>query len=239
MRQLRPTNTLGARITIDFWVKIQIRKINVPWCALARVELSKPKARTTIMVRSPSLLARHCPFAAFVDSVVRPQREAKLRASRRLVPFLVSASLKRRSRSTALSVCIAAGTVAAGLAFAQSAMADPTGLAVQLNKLESEKDGCRAYFVISNNSSTAYKVLKLDLIQFQPDGVIGRRFAVDLGPLKPEKRTVKLFDINTPCDQVGSLMINDVVECSGEAGSLPNCLADLTVSSLAQQQLSK
>jgi hypothetical protein len=134
---------------------------------------------------------------------------------------------------------MSAGIVAALLTLAHAATADPAGLAVQLNKLESEKDNCRAYFVISNNTAAAYKVLKLDLIQFQPNGVIGRPFAVDLGPLKPEKRTVKLFDISTPCDQIGSLMINDVVECGGEAGSLPNCMADITVSSLAQQQLSK
>jgi hypothetical protein len=122
---------------------------------------------------------------------------------------------------------------------AHTAAADPSGLAVELNKLESEKDGCRAYFVITNNNATAYQVLKLDLIQFQPDGVIGHRFAVDLGPLKPQKRTVKLFDINTPCEQVGSLLINDVVDCKGESGPIPNCLANITATSLTKQQLSK
>ena len=34
----------------------------------------------------------------------------------------------------------------------------------------------------------------------QPDGVIGRRFALDLGPLKAQKRSVKMFDLDTPCD---------------------------------------
>ena len=119
------------------------------------------------------------------------------------------------------------------------ASSDPSTLSVELNKLESQKDSCRAYFVITNNGATAYKVLKLDLIQFQPDGIIGKRFAIDLGPLTPQKRSVKLFDIDTPCDQVGSFLINDVVECTGDQGALSNCLAEITPSSLAKQQLTK
>jgi hypothetical protein len=108
-----------------------------------------------------------------------------------------------------------------------------------LNKLESQKESRRAYVVVTNNSSTVYQALKLDLVLFQPDGVIGRRFALDLGPVKAQKRSVKLFDLDTPCDQVGSLLINDVLECNGETGSIPNCLADLTATSLAKAKLTK
>jgi hypothetical protein len=117
--------------------------------------------------------------------------------------------------------------------------AEAAGLTIELNKLEPQKDSCWAYVVVTNNSSTAYQALKLDLVLFQPDGVIGRRFALDLGPLKAQKRSVKLFDLDTPCDQVGSLLINDVLECNGETGSIPNCLADLTATSLAKAKLTK
>jgi len=125
------------------------------------------------------------------------------------------------------------------LFFAGAVAAEAGAIAVELNKLEPQKDNCRAYVVVTNNSSTAYRVLKLDLVLFQPDGVIGRRFALDLGPLNAQKRSVKLFDIDTPCDQVGSLLINDVLECNGESGSVPNCLADITATSLTKAQLSK
>ena len=93
--------------------------------------------------------------------------------------------------------------------------------------------------MVTNNSSTVYQALKLDLVLFQPDGIIGRRFALELGPLKAQKRSVKLFDLDLPCDKVGSLLINDVLECNGEAGSIPNCLADLTATSLANAKFSK
>ena len=132
-----------------------------------------------------------------------------------------------------------AAIAAVSFAMAFSAKAHAGVLAVELNKLESQKDSCRAYIVVTNNSPTAYQVLKLDLVLFQPDGVIGRRFALDLGPLRAQKRSVKLFDIDTPCDQVGSLLINDVLECNGETGSIPNCLADMTATSLTKAKLSK
>jgi hypothetical protein len=126
------------------------------------------------------------------------------------------------------------------LAVGSTAQAESGALSIELNKLESEDHSCRAYLVVTNKSTTTYQVIKLDLVLFQPDGVIGRRFAVDLGPLKSDKRTVKLFDIDTvPCDQVGSVLINDVLECTSESGPIPDCLAAITPSSLAKAQLSK
>jgi hypothetical protein len=129
--------------------------------------------------------------------------------------------------------------LAAMFFFAAAAGAKAGSLSIELNKLEPQKESCRAYVVVTNNSSTVYQALKLDLVLFQPDGVIGRRFALDLGPVKAQKRSVKLFDLDTPCDQVGSLLINDVLECNGETGSIPNCLADLSATSLAKAKLTK
>src|SRR5512145_1777384 len=98
--------------------------------------------------------------------------------------------------------CIAFASLLVGL---DAAEAEQGSVSIELNKLEPQGQGCRAYFVVGNKTSTAYQELKLDLVLFRPDGVIGRRFAVDLGPLKPDKKSVKLFDIEgTACDQVGS-----------------------------------
>jgi hypothetical protein len=129
--------------------------------------------------------------------------------------------------------------ISAMLFFVLPVEAQAGALTIELNKLEPQKESCRAYVVVTNSSSTVYQILKLDLVLFQPNGVIGRRFALDLGPLKAQKRSVKLFDIDTPCDQVGSFLINDVLECNGESGSIPNCLADMTATSLTKAQWSK
>lgn len=120
------------------------------------------------------------------------------------------------------------------------ALAEPKALSVELNKLEPQGSGCRAYVVVQNDDDTAYQSFKLDLVLFQKDGVIGRRFAMDLAPLKAKKRTVKLFDLDDiPCDKIGSFLINDVVECTADAGPVENCLAGVTVKSLTDAQLTK
>jgi hypothetical protein len=89
-------------------------------------------------------------------------------------------------------------------------------------------------------SRSSYQAFKLDLVLFRPDGVIGRRFAIDLAPIRSNKRTVKLFELaDTPCDDVGSFLINEVMECKGDAGPTDDCLKDITVSSLSKVQLTK
>jgi len=131
--------------------------------------------------------------------------------------------------------------LAAALIFgAGAAKAEDGSIAIELNTLEPQGGQCRAYFVVNNKSSTNYKQLKLDLMLFRPDGVIGQRFAVDLAPLKANKRTVKLFDIaDMACDQVGSFLINDVMECTVDTGAVTDFLKELSVSSRTDNQLTK
>lgn len=114
------------------------------------------------------------------------------------------------------------------------------GLGVELNKLETYDKGCRAYVVINNTGDTAYQTVKLDLVLFQPDGVIARRFAVDLAPLKAVKKSVKLFDIDgLACDKISSVLVNDVLDCKADQGPVADCLAKMTLTSVAGAPLTK
>ena len=114
------------------------------------------------------------------------------------------------------------------------------GTALELNKLETYDKGCKAYLVVNNTSDAAYQSFKLDLVLFQADGVIGRRFALDLAPLKPQKRTVKLFELEgVGCDKIGSFLINEVMECKTDAGPQADCLQKMTTSTLTPVQISK
>lgn len=111
---------------------------------------------------------------------------------------------------------------------------------IELNKLEPVEKGCRAYLVVNNSASVTYQSYKIDLVLFQTDGVIGRRFSIDLAPLRPAKKTVKLFEIDgMSCDKIGSFLVNDVMECKTDSGPIDNCLQQLTTSSLSKVQLSK
>lgn len=147
------------------------------------------------------------------------------------------AEQRRCRRRVWLGPFVAAAALLFGL---PAASAQESGIAIELNKLEPQGKQCRAYIVVQNKSGTEYQQLKLDLVLFRPDGIIGRRFAVDLAPLKPNKRSVKLFDLeDTPCDQVGSFLINDVMECKAESGPIADCLKDITTSTLTNVQLAK
>lgn len=142
--------------------------------------------------------------------------------------------------SSALSVAAGAVTAVLALTFLTPAEAADSALSIELNKLETYDKGCRAYVVANNPGEQAVQTLKLDLVLFQPDGVIARRFAVDLGPLKPVKKTVKLFDIEgLACDKVASVLVNDVMECKAESGPIADCLSRITLSTVAGVPLTK
>lgn len=113
-------------------------------------------------------------------------------------------------------------------------------IAVELNKLETQQSSCRAYLVIDNQSEKSYDVLKLDLVLFQTDGIIGRRFALDLAPIKSKKRSVKLFDLDgVKCEAIGSFLINDLMECKAGGADENGCLDRLALSTRTNVQLSK
>jgi hypothetical protein len=58
--------------------------------------------------------------------------------------------------------------------------------------------------------------------------------------VRPDKKSVKLFDLEgTQCDQIGSFLVNDVIECRATAGQANDCLARLKVKSLTKAQFSK
>lgn len=122
---------------------------------------------------------------------------------------------------------------------AASAASGPA-VAIELNKLEVTEKGCRVYIVVNNPSDATYQSYKLDLVLFQTDGVIGRRMAIDLAPLRPLKKTVKLFDVEgIACDKIDWFLINDVMDCKSGDGAADSCLARLTASSLSTVKLSK
>jgi hypothetical protein len=154
---------------------------------------------------------------------------------------------KRKMGPRALAIVAAAtALIAAQTSLAEDAAqktdqpAGDNAVMLELNKLEASEKGCRAYVVVSNPTSTTYDAYKLDLVMFQSDGVIGRRFALDLAPLRPSKRTVKLFELdNTSCDNIGSFLVNDVLECRTSSGPVTDCLAGLKVSSLSKVGISK
>ena len=127
-----------------------------------------------------------------------------------------------------LTLATLAGTVAA------------QEIKLELNKLETQTNACRAYLVFDNSAGPAIEALQLDLILFDQDGVIARRLAVDTAPLRAAKTTVKLFDIpDLACGDIRRILINEVLECRDASGVQTDCIERLSLSSRAEAQLVK
>jgi hypothetical protein len=121
-----------------------------------------------------------------------------------------------------------------------AAAAEPTPLTLELNKLEPQNGGCRLYTLVENRSEISYQSLKLDLVLFRPDGIIGKRLTLELAPIPADKRSLKVFDVDkTACESIGSVLVNEILACTTSAGPADNCLARLTLKSLAGIQLMK
>ncbi len=128
------------------------------------------------------------------------------------------------------SVC--AGPFLVAALWAGGAHAADTPITIELNKLEQADGGCQAYFLVGNSSARQMDSLKLDLVVFDPDGVVARRMAVEIGPVRPNKTTLKVFPIGTQaCDGVGRLLLNDILSCREDSVEKQDCLALVSTAS--------
>jgi len=132
-------------------------------------------------------------------------------------------------RRVALGAAIAAGL--AGFAAGDARAADDK-VRLELNKSEEQGGGCRLYLVLDNATETNFDGYKLDLVLFGKDGVIARRLALDVSPLRPRKKTVKLFDVSgLACPSLGSILVNDILGCKAGAAEPANCIDAVAVES--------
>lgn len=111
---------------------------------------------------------------------------------------------------------------------AQAASAE---VSIQLNKLEPNGSACRAYLVLENGTARSFEALKLDLVMFDTDGIVAKRVAVQTAPLAAGKTSLKVFDMTgLPCERVGRLLLNDVMDCTDADGARDDCLGLLSAS---------
>lgn len=120
------------------------------------------------------------------------------------------------------------------IALSPPALGQTTRLDVELNKLEAVEEGCRAFFVVRNDGDTVFESLDLDVVTFQPDGVVGARFQVELAPLAADKTVVKPFDFaDVACEDIDRVLLNGVVACAPPEPAA--CLAMIEPTSLAAE----
>lgn len=154
----------------------------------------------------------------------------------------------RTVKSTTRSALLAAlATLLCGAARAQSPPAPaPTApaaaperkapaIALELNKLEPASGSCRAYFVVENKMAELVRELRLDTFIFDGNGVIVRRIGLTFPDLRPERTKVVPFDLSgANCGEIGRMLVNDVLTCTGAAGApIAGCNDAIAVSTRA------
>lgn len=116
-----------------------------------------------------------------------------------------------------LGVCAASHAIAA----------EPAPVKLELNRLEAREGSCRVWLVAANPDPATIDPVRLDIVLFGRDGVAGRRLAVDIGPLPGGRTVVRLFDVTgQPCDEIGLVLMNDVLACNATDPASRNACAD-------------
>lgn len=140
-------------------------------------------------------------------------------------------------RTVVVVLTIAASVLGTGESAAKT---EKEQVGIELNKLSNEAAGCQAYFVFDNQGAADYAKLKIDLVVFNADDVFERRFAMSVAPLDAKKRTLRMFELKTmKCDQIGSFLINGVLECQQGKRAKKDCAERLVPSSRVDVELAK
>lgn len=105
------------------------------------------------------------------------------------------------------------------------AKAQASDISIELNKLEEQPNACRVYMLFENPGQTEFTEFQLDLVLFDTNGVIARRLSLDAAPLRAEKTSVKLFDIDgLGCPKIGRILLNDMLSCADASAKRTDCL---------------
>jgi hypothetical protein len=100
---------------------------------------------------------------------------------------------------------------------------------IELNGAETVDNRCRLTFVIQNTLARTIDNFKLDLVVFNPEGIVYRRLVTEMAPVRDAKTVVKTFAVDGDCAQVGSILVNDVTACAPDEPAA--CLDMLGLSS--------
>ncbi len=128
--------------------------------------------------------------------------------------------------SLSLLLGLAGGAAVAEETKGGEAQETPAQVVLELNRIQPLAEACRLYLLFRNKRPDAFERLTLDLVFFNREAIIDRRFTVEAGPLPAGKTSLKQLDVpDLSCQDLGSLLLNDISACSGAAGSDLGCIA--------------
>lgn len=152
------------------------------------------------------------------------------------VPIAALAAALLVSPATAQTATPDAPAPATEPATADVEALDPP-VTLELNRLEAVDGICRSYFVVGNNLAEPLRELQLDTFFFGADDVVQDRVALTFENVRAEREKVVLFDLELACDEIGYILVNEMLTCSAASGPVEGCADELAVSSRAEQDL--
>ncbi len=137
-----------------------------------------------------------------------------------------------------ISMC---GLVCGALLNPISAMAEDTeslGLHLELNKVEETGTACRLTFVAQNQMGAEVERAVFETVIFNRSGGVLLLSLFDFRELPSDTLRVRQFDVpNTPCDDLGRVLINGANTCIMKGTESDGCGAALRVHSRIEVEL--
>ncbi len=106
-------------------------------------------------------------------------------------------------------------------------------LTLELNRLDTERGGCRIFFLVKNPSDRDFSKLDLDIAFFDKKEIIIGRTNIEFGRIRKQKTTLHSVSFaDFDCAKVGKVLLNDVVACGAQTtgGKKQDCLDLVTLS---------
>ena len=137
-----------------------------------------------------------------------------------------------RAVTAARIILASALFVLAGLA--GPAMAAEDGkISVEFNDLQSSDGGCRAVFVLHNGLDAPLDDFALRIVSFDGEGRAKLFLSLEVGALPVGKTRILRFDLGAEvaCEDIGRIVLDDVIRCEAPDMGPPECLAAVSHSS--------
>jgi hypothetical protein len=140
--------------------------------------------------------------------------------------------MKRHPNGRVGAIIILLSVVLVSELFSGPVLADENAIGIELNKVEDTEQGCRPHFLFNNQSGHQLNQFQVELVLFDEQGVYSKQIRLDMAPLYENKKVLASFLLSdVPCEQISSMLINDLPNCKNSSGTDLDCLALLQVSS--------
>ncbi len=117
---------------------------------------------------------------------------------------------------------------------------DAGRVSIELNKLEQEGADCESYLVIRNPDGPSYSEFDMEVLVFDTDGIIQKRLAVNLAPVKKGRTTVYIAALaDLQCETVGEILVNGFFGCMADGAAVTDCVDRVDLSTRSSVKLFK